>query len=255
MALAGVLVSGMATAGSGSDINVECNVHSDYEFALTAKSVVLTRKTGSPETVLIRDGRLFINDAWVTVSAADSQRLKQYERDTRAAMPLAMQISKDAADIAFTALGEVAKSMSKDPARTNAKLKEARAELDRALARSITANSFNSDALGKGIGKAVGDVMPMIVGDIVGGALRAAFSGNDQNFDQFDDMDARIDAIVEPRARALEKNAQQLCTQMRALDGIDNALEYRYHGQPLDLLRVEDRVDGDTTTASTAAMD
>lgn len=240
LVLAGVLLlaCGSATAGD-RHVNVDCDVHSDYDFALTKKSVVLTRRSGEPRTVLMRQGRLFIDDKWVEVSPADRDRLVAYEREARATMPLAQQIGRDAADIAFTALGEVARGFSRDPEKTDAKLKQARVELDRSLARSIGPSHFNSDALGKGIGEAVGDVMPMVIGDIVGGALRAAFSGDSERFENMDGIDKRIDAIIEPRAKALERNAEQLCRNMRTLDGIDDALEYRHDGKPLDLLQVK----------------
>lgn len=234
-----LLASGAATA---SDVNVDCDVHSDYDFALTSKSLILTRKSGSPHTVLMRQGRLFVDDAWVTISAADGKRVAEYEREARATMPLAQQIGRDAAEIAFTALGEVAKGFSTHPEQTDADLRKARAQLDRELANSISASHFNSDALGEGIGKAVGDVMPTLVGDIVGGAMRAAFSGDTERLESMNGIDGKIDAIVEPRAKALERNADRLCQRMRTLDGLDNALEYRFDGKPLDLLRVEHNV-------------
>jgi hypothetical protein len=233
-----MLACGTAAA-SGRDINVDCNVMSDYDFSLTDKSVILTRKDGEPKMVLMRQGRLFIDDKWVQVGDADRDRLAEYERTARAAVPLAQQIGRDAADIAFTALGEVAKGFSKDPRETEAKMKKARAELDAQLERSMSATHFNGEDLGKSIGDAVGEVVPVFVGDIVGGTLRAAFSGDTARLQEMDDLDIRIDAIIEPRTKALEHNADALCMKMRALDGIDAALDYRFQGKPLDLLRVE----------------
>lgn len=227
--------SALATA----DVNVDCDMHSDYDFALTQKSIILTRKDGAPKTVLMRQGRLFIDDRWVDVSPADRERLAEYERQARATMPLAAQIGRDAATIAFTALGEVAKGFSRDPAATEVKLEQARADLDRSLARSVSATHFNSAELGKGIGEAVSGVVPRIVGDIVGGALRAAFTGDTAQMEELGNLDARIEAVVEPRARALERNAETLCRSMQSLDRIDDALEYRHDGKPLELLRVE----------------
>lgn len=239
MALTSVLLLASGAAIAASDIHVDCDVHSDYDFALTQKSVVLTRSDGAPKTVLMRRGRLFIDDRWVDVSPADRERLAEYEREARAAMPLAAQIGRDAATIAFTALGEVARGFSRDPAATDARLGQARIELDRALARSISPTHFSSTALGDGIGDAVADVIPRVVGDIVAGALHAAFSGDTARLEALDDLDRRIEAIVEPRARALEGNAETLCRKLQALDGIDDALEYRHDGKPLDLLQVE----------------
>lgn len=236
-----LLLLACAGAAAGSDVNVDCDVHSDYDFALTSKSVILTRKDGAPKTVLMRQGRLFIDDRWVEVGAADRRWLADYERQARAMMPLAAKIGQDAADIAFTALGEVAKGFSLDPGATDAKLAQARADLDRSLARSVSATHFNSTELGKGIGEAVAGVVPRLMGDIVGGALRAALSGDSSRLERLDNLDARIEALVEPRARALERNAETLCSRMQALDRIDDALDYRHEGRPLDLLRVETR--------------
>jgi hypothetical protein len=235
-----LLASGGAAA-TGSRVNVDCDVDSSYDFALTRKSVILTRKDGAPRTVLMRQGRLFIDDRWVDVSPADRDRLVDYEREARATMPLAAKIGQDAATIAFTALGEVAKGFSRDPEATEAKLRQARVELDRSLARSVSATHFNSTELGKGISDAVAGVVPRVIGDIVGGALRAALTGDTAQLEQLDHLDARIEAVVEPRARALERNAETLCRAMQSLDRIDDALEYRHDGKPLDLLRVEAR--------------
>src|SRR3546814_15399160 len=77
------------------------------------------------------------------------------------------------------------------------------------------------------------------MGDIVGGALRAALSGDSSRLERLDNLDARIEALVEPRAKALERNAETLCSRMQALDRIDDALEFRHEGRPLDLPRVE----------------
>ena len=239
LALATVLL--LACGGAQAAVNVDCDVHSDYDFALTQKSVVFTRRHGSPQTVLMRQGRLFIDDRWVEVSPADGKRLARYEREARAAMPMAAQIGRDAATIAFTALGEVARGFSDDPAETGKKLEQAKVDLDRALARSISPTRFSSAELGKGIGEAVSGVVPRLVGDIVGGALRAALTGNTGQLEKLDDLDARIDAIVGPRAKALERNAETLCLKLQDLDRIDDALEYRHQGKPLDLLRVDAR--------------
>ncbi len=239
IALTCVLLLACSSARAASDIKVDCDVHSDYDFALTHKSVVFTRDSGLPKTVLMRQGRLFIDDAWVDVAPADRERLAAYERQARATMPLAARIGRDAATIAFTALGEVARGFSRDPARTDAKLEQARGDLDRALAHSISPTHFRSTDLGRGIGDAVASVVPRIVGDIVGDALHAALSGDTSRLGALDDLDSRIEAIVEPRARALERNAETLCRRLQALDRIESALEYRHDGKPLDLLQVK----------------
>src|SRR3546814_14855883 len=96
-------------------------------------------------------------------------------------MPLAAKIGQDADDIAFTALGEVAKGFSLDQDATDAKLAQARADLDRSMASSISAMHFNGAELGKGIGDAVAAVVLGLLGDIVGGALLGALSNSEDS--------------------------------------------------------------------------
>ena len=226
--------SAMANPG-GCDVDIE----SDYDLALNERSVILTRDSGSPKAIVMRQGRLFVDGAWVTLGPADSQRVAAFEQGTRGTMPEAQAVGRAAADIAFTALGEVAAGFSSDPGSSRAKLANARVQLDARLARSVTATRFDGRDLGNGISQAVGAVLPSMLGDIVGGAISAAFSGDATRLRRMENLDAQIEAKVEPRARALEQRAGGLCRRMIALDEIDNSLEYRHGGKPLDLLRVE----------------
>jgi hypothetical protein len=239
LAMAALLCACGTAAAEGTNVRIECEMQSDYAFSLTKKSVVLTRKTGEPKLVLMRQGRLFIDDAWVPVSETDRERLIAYEREARATMPLTQRIGREAADIAFIALSEVAKDFSGEPEHIERKLAEARKQLDRRLADSISTTHFNGDEFGRHIGDAVSETVPMVVGDIVGGALHAAFTGDAERLGRLDGLDERIDAIVGSRAKALERDADTLCERMRALDALDDALEYRHAGKPLDLLRTQ----------------
>lgn len=251
IALACGAVSAQDTVGGGGrniNIDADCDISSNYEFHLTERSVVYTRKSGVPQRVLIRDGGLFIDDDWVAVSAADATRLRDYERGARAAMPLAQEIGRDAARIALAAVGEVAALFSSDPEQTRRKLDAAQKTIDARLQTAIRPDRFSGDDLGEAIGTVIGDVMPTFVGDVVGGALRAAFTGDASRFERMEqDLDSRIEAIVEPRAKALEGNVEALCRRMEALDALDDAIEYRLpSGQPLALLEVRKGKDRST---------
>ncbi|MBJ6982228.1 DUF2884 family protein [Luteimonas sp. MC1572] len=225
---------------AAADVSVDCDIDSDYDFHLSEKSVILLDRGASPHTVLVRKGRLFIDDRWVQVSDADARRLVDYEREARAAMPLAASVARQAAGIAFEVLGEVAAGFGSDPDAARQKFAGVRRELDAALAASVTPSRFNREQLNDAIGAAVAQAVPALVGDIVGGALRAAFSGDASRLQRLESLDAEIEALVEPRARALEADAQALCRRMEALDAIDDALEFRLpDGRALDLHRVD----------------
>lgn len=243
-AQANAVAGGKIEAGRNIAIDGDCSVHSDYAFNLTERSVIFTRdddsREGAPSRVLMRQGLLFVEDHWVKLTPKDSERIRTYERQARSAMPLAQQIGRDAAQIAFTAIGEVAAGFSGHPAQTRASLARARARLDARLARSVTATRFSGDELGKGIGEAVREVLPSVMGDVVGGAVRAAFTGDIARLQRMQDLDQEIERRIAPRAKALERNVDLLCLRMESLDRIDDALDYRLpDGSTLDLLQVE----------------
>jgi len=230
----------VAPAAFAADVHIDasCDIDSDYDLTIDERSVILTREAGTPHAIVMRQGTLFVDDRWVELNGADRQRIADFEQGARAAMPEAQAIGRDAADIAFTVLGEVANGFASDPKVVKQKLDRARAQIDARLARSVTATRFNGRDLGNGIGEAVAEVIPSLIGDIVSGAIGAAFGGDASRLKRLDNLDAQIDARVEPRARALEARAQGLCRRLVDLDRIDDALEFRLpDGQPLGLLQ------------------
>ena len=246
-----VAMLALAAAGSASaaEVNVDCRVNSPYSLGVTERSVIYTRTTGTPHRVVIRDGHLFVDDAWVQLDAEDSRRIVDYEREVRAMLPDFQRVAAQASDIAFTTLQDVADAMSSHPDRTRKTLADAHQRLDAALAVSINAQRFDSDAIGKDIEKAIEQVMPDVTGDLVGGVLKAVFTGDHARLDRIDRIGDQIDAKVEARAQALERDAQALCVRMETLDRIENGLHYRgADGKPLELLKLDARAaDGQTT--------
>jgi hypothetical protein len=237
LCIAATLLLASTSAVASVKNDVQCNVDSDYDLSITPKSLILTRDTGTPKQIVMRSGRLFVDDRWVKLSAEDSARIAEYEKQARATMPLAQAIGRDAADIAFTTLGEVARGLSASPEQTQAHLAKARAKIDQRLARSVTANRFNGNDLGHGIADAIGEALPIVIGDIVGGAIGAAFSGDTARIERLNSIDKEVERRVEPRSKLLEARAMQLCRRMEALDQIDDSLAYRLpDGSRLDLL-------------------
>lgn len=226
-----------AASAAQLDVDASCDINSDYDLSMDERSVILTREAGTPRAIVMRQGRLFVDDRWVELGAADQQRIADFEKGARDAMPEAQAIARDAADIAFTVLGELAAGFGSDPAAVQAKVTRARAQIDARLARSVTANRFNARDLGAGIGQAVAEVIPSMIGDIVSGAIGAAFSGDASRLKRMENLDAQIEARVEPRARQLEQRADRLCRRLEELDRLDDALEFRLPGgQALNLL-------------------
>lgn len=220
--------------------NVRCDVESDYDLTLNDRSLILIKQDGAPRRIVMRQGRMFVDDAWVALSKEDGERVAAFERETRQTVPLAQEVGRQAADIALTALGEVAAGFSRDPTRTRDQLGQVRDKLDARLRQDFSGGKFTEVDIDGEIGSLVEELLPQVIGDAVAGAVQVALAGGEPRLRSLDGLDARIEKIVEPQARRLEPLALRLCQRMQALDALDNALAYRLpSGAPLDLLRVE----------------
>ncbi|KAB7765880.1 DUF2884 family protein [Xanthomonas maliensis] len=244
-----ILVLGLAVSsaafGSGQAAaadDLHCNVSSDYDLTLNDRSLILIRDSGTPHRLVMRQGALFVDDRWVDLSAEDRHRLAEFEQRTRAIVPLAQDVARAAADIALNALGEVAVGFSRDPAATRTQLARVRDQVDLRLQQSFSRPQLTPVEIDDEIGDLVADTLPQLIGDVVASTVQAAMTGSDAQLRSLDGLDQRIERLVEPQARALRPRAQQLCTQMEALDALDNALAYRLPtGAPLQLLQVNRR--------------
>ncbi|WP_425612990.1 DUF2884 family protein [Xanthomonas hydrangeae] len=231
---------GVVDAAAAKDLH--CEVSSDYDLTLNPRSLILIRESGTPQRLVLRQGALFVDDRWVALSADDRARLIQFERQTREVVPLAQQVGREAADIAVTALGEVAAGFSRTPETTRTQMANVREKIDTRLKQSFSKSQLTTIDIDDDIGAMVAELLPQLIGDVVAGAVQSALTGNDVQLRSLDGVEARIERLIEPQARALRPRAQQLCERVEALDGLDNALAYRLpSGEPLQLLRVDRR--------------
>ncbi|NHF67976.1 DUF2884 family protein [Xanthomonas hortorum] len=231
---------GVVDAAAAEDLH--CEVSSDYDLTLNPRSLILIRESGTPQRLVLRQGALFVDDRWVALSADDRARLIQFERQTRGVVPLAQEVGREAADIAVTALGEVAAGFSRTPEVTRTQMANVREKIDTRLKQSFSKTQLTTIDIDDDIGAMVAELLPQLIGDVVAGAVQSALTGNDVQLRSLDGVEARIERLIEPQARALRPRAQQLCERVEALDGLDNALAYRLpSGEPLQLLRVDRR--------------
>ncbi|UXA67782.1 YggN family protein [Xanthomonas prunicola] len=239
---AGLLLGLPGAISAASADDMRCEVSSDYELTLNPRSLILIRESGTPQRLVMRQGALFVDDRWVELSADDRTRLSQFERQTRDVVPLAQAVGREAADIAVTAVGEVAAGFSRSPEATRAQLRKVREKIDVRLKQGLSKSQLTLVDIDDDIGALVAELLPQLIGDVVAGAVQSAMTGNDVQLRSLDGVEARIERLVEPQARALRPRAQQLCERLEALDGLDNALAYRLpSGEPLQLLRVDPR--------------
>ncbi|CAE6833432.1 hypothetical protein CFBP6600_37750 [Xanthomonas arboricola pv. corylina] len=217
---AGLLLGLLVAVPAASADDLHCNVSSDYDLTLNPRSLILIRASGTPQRLVMRQGALFVDDRWVALSADDRARLIQSERQTRDVVPLAQEVGREAADIAVTALGEVAAGFSRSPEATRVQLSAVREKIDTRLKQSFGKSQLTSIDIDDDIGAMVAELLPQLIGDVVAGAVQSALTGNDLQLRSLEGVETRIERLIEPQARALRPRAQQLCARVEALDGI-----------------------------------
>lgn len=223
------------------DVSPSCEVESDWDFHLRERSLILLRDGETPSRLVMRQGRLFVDDAWVELGAEDRRRLAEYEREARAAVPLVRDIAAGASDIALGVLSELSIGFGADPAKARADAEASRARIEKRLHATLRPDRFAPGELGEALGLALRETLPSVVGDVARVTAMAVLSGDAGRLQRLDRLDAEIEALVRPRAEALERDSQALCARMHRLDALDQALDYRAPGgRPLDLLRVRD---------------
>jgi len=243
LTLALLLAAGQSAAHDRTNVHLGCDVGSDWSVAPYRSAYLFTRGEGSARTeVGLGGGRLFVDGKEVTLADADRTRIAGIEAELHALEPELRQVGREAVDIAFTALVEVARGLSSTPDRTIADLQQGRvralADIDRQ-----PMGVFNGDAIEGIVEPIIERFVPDIVGGAVSSALKAAFSG-DEKRDAFqarmDRMEKELDTRVDARAKALEPLAQQMCRRLERMDALDDALGARLpNGDALQLLRVD----------------
>ena len=142
-------------------------------------------------------------------------------------MPLGAGIGRDAADIAFTALGEVAAGFSSDPAGPRPSWPRPASKIDTRLARSVTANRFDGGDLGEGIGQAVSEVVPEHDRRHRRRRGRRGLQRRRQPPQAHGEHGQADRGAASSRAPRRWNSAPRACAgSMEALDRLDNALAY-----------------------------
>ena len=242
LTLALLLAAGQAAGHERDGVHVGCDIGSSWSVQSYRSAWLFTREDGPVRELAIGGGRLFVDGKEMQVSGADHDRIARLEDELRDLSPELRQIAREAVDIAFTALVEVARGLSSTPDKTIAELQRGRArslaEIDRQ-----PMGVFNGDAVEKIIEPIIARFVPDIVGGAVSTALKAAFSGDAQRQEfqsKMDRMEHELDTRVDARAKALEPLAEAMCRRLERMDAFDDALEARLpNGEAIALLRVD----------------
>lgn len=244
--LSAVMLSGAVIAGEAAgaddgqaDIDISCDTSSQYQIGMSGQAFVFENDEGRNTRVVLGGGDLFINGRQTALSAADQQRIDDFEAELRLLVPEARKVVSEAVNIAFDALTEVAVAMSGKPAK--------RGEFDAARAEALAAANdpesvpiFNEQSLQGIIDPIVSEFLPDIMGNAIGFAMKAMFAGEEKARDmeaRMDAMDKTMETRIEARADALEPLAEGMCKRIQRMEAIDAALTVRLpDGRPINFL-------------------
>ena len=241
LALACLLGSSVASATSVR--TDDCDIDSDYGLRLHGGVIELTRDEGTPKTIRIDQGRLWLDGAEQTLNAADQRRIARIEEQIDAVVPEVRGIAIDAAAIAIQSIVHVAHVLGNENAR-DAKARAERIEKQfvSKLDEQLAGPGWDEAGLEAEIESLVADMAADFASEIAGLAVKAALSGDEKMAEDIEARAAQLEKViesqVEERARMLEARARKLCPRREAIAELDDALELRTaDGKPLDLVR------------------
>lgn len=205
--LAGLFVAATTHAAAPNDAT--CMPMSEYQFQIANDQVIAMSDSRAPHSVVMKDGKLFVENQWVTLSKDDAQRVRNIEKSLRALEP------KIQAENERLAIDQLRDQVQRDKAERRFR---------------IGPMGMMQSSAGQRVMEGMADQMLGVMGDLMRGMQTARRTGNT------DDIGKIVSQL--PFPSVAQGFSTQLCRDYQALNEQDNALTYRYNREPIELLRV-----------------
>lgn len=221
----------------------QCAISTPYNVLVDTGGVWLYRDSGAPKEIFFHDGRLSVDREVQTVGAADAARLRQLESGARVLMPQVTTVARESVGVAFDALAGVVESMT-GSARKVRQVERHRSDTLAYIDTTLGTGRWDQDVFGEGFESRIEAAGEQMTGSLGRSVMWQVFTGRAGRMEaRAERMEAELDRKIEARSAALEAQADALCTQVRQLQAIQAALDYRFDGQRLVML--EDAPPGD----------
>ena len=220
-----------------SSLSVErCAVSTPYNVLVDTGGVWLYRAQGRPREIFFHDGALSVDRAVQTVSTADAQRLRQLETGARALMPEAAEVARQSAGLAFDALSGVVESMT-GSARQVREVERLHADTTAYIDRTLGRGRWDQDVFAAGLEARIEAAAERMGSRLGRSVMWQVVTGRASRMDaRAERLDAELTRRIDARSAALDGRAEALCTQVRALQSLQAALDYRFENAPLVML-------------------
>ena len=234
----------------------QCGLTTPFNALVDTGGVWLYREQGVPKEIFFHGGQLSVDHKVRQVSPADAQRLWQMEAQARTLMPQVADVARGALDITFDALGSVVQALT----GSQRKARKVDKQRDDALAyidKTLGTGRWDQEVFDDGFEKRIESAAEQMSGMLMRSVLWQTFTGRADAMEaRADQLDKQLDARMEAKSQALEAKAAALCPTVRSLYALQDAMEYRYQGQPLQMIEMDQDSDApDAQMASKATAD
>lgn len=259
-ALVAFVLAGISWSASASDDSTprlssdRCSVSTPYNVLVDTGGVWLYRDSGVPKEIFFHDGTLSVDRAVQTVSATDATRLRRLESGARTLMPQVTTVARESTGIAFDALAGVVEVMT-GSARKVRQVERFRADTLVYIDGTLGKGRWDQDVFGDGFESRIEEAAEKMTGSLGRSVMWQVFTGRAGRMEaRAERMEADLDHRIEARSLALQAQADALCAQVRELQTIQAALDYRFDGQRLVMLEDAPRERGAGDAARSDAV-
>nr|WP_295954593.1 DUF2884 family protein [uncultured Xanthomonas sp.] len=229
----------------------QCGLSTPFNVLADTGGIWLTRDGESPREIFFHAGELSVDRQVQQIGDADAHRLLEMERETRALMPQVADLSHEVVDLSYDVLGSVVEMLTGSAGNAR-KIERLRTHANAYVDGTLGKGRWDQEVFDDRFEDYVETQAESFVGSITRHVLWQVVTGRAEAIgERADRMDAALEARLDARSKGIETKAQALCARVARLDQLQQALEYRYHGQPLRLLTTSE--DG-TPEQSTAAL-
>ncbi|AJC47627.1 DUF2884 family protein [Xanthomonas sacchari] len=259
--------SGPALADQGADggkhdhrpqvSSRQCGLSTPFNVLADSGGIWLTRSDGEgPREIFFHAGELSVDHQVQQIGDADAQRLLDMERETRALMPEVTDLSHETVDLSYDVLGVVVEVLTGSAGNAR-KIERLRTQANAYVDGTLGRGRWDQTAFDSNFERYVQTQAESFSGSIARHLLWQIVTGRADAIDKrANRMDAALEARLDARSKGIETKAQALCARVVRLDQLQQALEYRYRGQPLRLLAAsEDGATGQSTAALVGTND
>ncbi|KPL48008.1 hypothetical protein XAXN_16270 [Xanthomonas axonopodis] len=235
-----LLVAGAAQAQTTAPrlSSQQCDVSTSYDVLADTGGIWLRRKQGVPREIFFHGGELNVDRQPQPVSAADAQRLRQLEQDIRALMPAVAAVAQSVVDITFDALKGVVHVLS-GSARQQRKVEQLRTAARAQVADSLGRGRWEQALFDARFEAKVEHAAEALAGSLARSVMWTVMTGRAAQMERHaDQLDAQMQQQMQGRSDALRAQARSLCVQAQALYTVQQALEYRFNGERLQMLEL-----------------